>query len=214
KGAVTTKTSFYDYNNPPTQLYGTPEAAEWGLEAKLHSVGPLFEGLDDFVLAQVVSRHDGGPATREEIADPLRQLAEMEARISIAKPRADSLAKALEHGRTLELAAHDFGLSTIAVTGTTRSAPDPRLAGVPEVVGAMFGATPGQVIGPLRALNGWYFARVDRVHPAEMAALDTMRTRLSSEILERRQQQFFSGYMAQLRSQAHVVNHRAGVATQ
>lgn len=213
KGLVTTKTSYFDYNNPPTQLYGAPEAAEWGLEAKLHAVGPVFEGLDDFVLAQVAARHEGGPASREEIAEPLRQLAEMDARISAARPRADSLAAELAHGRSLEAAAHDLGLSTIAVAGLTRVNPDPRLAGVPEVVGALFGTQPGKVIGPLRELNGWYFARVDRIHPAEMAALDTLRGRLSSEILERRQQSFFSGYMLQLRAKAHIVNNRAA-ATQ
>jgi peptidyl-prolyl cis-trans isomerase D len=215
KGLVTTKTSYYDYNNPPTQLYGSPEAAEWGLGAKLHTVGPLFEGLDDFVLAQVVARHEGGPATREEIAEPLRQLAEMEARIDAAKPRADSLAQELAHGRALESAAKDLGLSTIVVGSLTRANPDPRLSGVPEVVGTMFATPPGRVAGPLRALNGWYFARVDRMHPADMAAFDTLRTRLSSEILESRQQSFFAGYMLQLRAKAKVVNNQAGtVATQ
>jgi peptidyl-prolyl cis-trans isomerase D len=214
KGLVTTKTSFFDYNNPPTQLYGAPEAAEWGLGAKLHAVGPLFEGLDDFVLAQVVSRHEGGPATREEIAEPLRQLAEMDARIEAARPRADSLAQELAHGRTLEAAAKDMGLSAIAVGSLSRSNPDPRLAGVPEVIGTMFATPPGHVAGPLRALNGWYFARVDRVHPADAAAFDTLRTRLSSEILESRQQSFFAGYMLQLRAKAHVTNNRAGGLTQ
>ena len=210
KGMVTTKTSFYDYNNPPTQLYGAPEAAEWGLGSKLHAVGPLFEGLDDLVLAQVVARHEGGPATREEIAEPLRQLAEMEARIEAARPRADSLAQELAHGRTLEVAAKDLGLSAIAVGGLSRSNPDPRVAGVPEVIGTMFATPPGRVAGPLRSLNGWYFARVDHVHPADMAALDTLRTRLSNDILQQRQQSFFAGYMLQLRAKARVTNNRTG----
>jgi parvulin-like peptidyl-prolyl isomerase len=214
KGMVTTKTSYYDYNNPPTQLYGAPEAAEWGLEAKLHAVGPLFDGLDDFVLAQVVARHDGGPASRDEIAQQLRQLAEMEARITLAKPRADSVAQEIARGRSLEVAAKDHGLSAIAVGGLSRGNPDPRLAGVPEVVGAMFAAKPGEVMGPLRALNGWYFARVDRFHFADAAALDTMRTRLSSELLEQRQQSFFAGYMMQLRAKAKVVNNRSSAQVQ
>ena len=110
KGLVTTKTAFYDYNNPPTQLYGAPEAAEWGLEAKLHKVSPVFDGLDEFVLAQVTARHEGGPASREEIPEQLRQLAEMEARLTAARPRADSVAMALQHGRSLEAAAKEMGL--------------------------------------------------------------------------------------------------------
>lgn len=214
KGLVTTKTAYYDYNNPPTQLYGAPEAAEWGLEAKLHTVGPLFEGLDDFVLAQVVARHEGGPASRDEISQQLRQLAEMEARIAAMKPRADSVAQEIAKGRSLEQAAKDHGLGAITVTALTRGNPDPRLAGVPEVVGAMFGARPGQVMGPQRALNGWYFARVDRFHPADLASLDTLRTRVSSEVLEQRQQSFFAGYMMQLRAKAKVVNNRAAAQVQ
>jgi peptidyl-prolyl cis-trans isomerase D len=208
KGLATTKTGYYDYNNPPQQLFTTPEAADWGLGAKLNEVSGVFEGLDDFVIVQVVARHEGGPAPREEIAEPLRQIAEMEARVRADRPRADAVAADLAKGASLEAAAKSHNLATFSVASLSRQAADPRLYSTPEIIGALFGAPPGRVVGPLQAMNGWYFVRVDQRVPASAAAYDTLRAQISNEILQRRQQTFFTGYLGELRARAKVVDDR------
>ena len=209
KGLATSKTTFYDLDNTPPMLYTAPEAADWGLGAKAGAVSPVFEGIDEFVIAQVAARHEGGPPSRDQIAEPVRQIAEMEARTASGKGRADSVASALKAGRSLEQIAKERGLTIFTVTGMTRAQPDPRLGAVPEVAGVLFAAPPGQVAGPIQALNGWYFARKDRVIPANPAAYDSVKSQLTTQILTRRQQLFFSGYLAQLRAQAKVHDLRS-----
>ena len=208
KGLVTTKTAFFDYNNAPPQLYSSPEAADWGMGAKLHEVSPLYESPDGFTLVQVVARHDGGPPAREEITDQLRQIAELEAKVAADQPRADAMAAALAKGMTLEAAAKAENLPVMPLTGVTRATPVPQLYSVPEVVGALFAAPPGKVIGPLRGLTGWYFARVERKTPANPAAYDSLRGQISGQILQQRQQTFFSGLVAKLREEAKVSDQR------
>jgi hypothetical protein len=208
KGMGTIKTRFFDQNSPPEELFSAPEVSDWGLRAKLGSVSPVFEGIDEYVVASVAGRHEAGPATKDDLAEPLRQLAAMDLRVDRAKPRADSVASALARGATLEQAAQSVGLKPVAAANMTRSQPDPQLAGTPEVVGALFAAPPGKVVGPIRGIGGWYFARVERRAVADSATFEKNKGQLSSSILTQRQQTFFNSFVNRLLANAKVQDLR------
>jgi peptidyl-prolyl cis-trans isomerase D len=210
KGLATAKTPPFDLASTPQELYGTPEAADWGLVSKPQAVSPVFEGVDEFLIAQVAERHEAGPARKEELGDVLRQLAEMDARVAAARPRVDQISGALAQGVALEDAAKAAGFAPMTLPSLTRAQPDPRLASAPEVIGALFAAPPGRVIGPLRSLSGWYFARVDgRFAPPDSVA-EKMKGEVTSQILQRKQQAFFAGFVSQARDRAKIRDLRAG----
>ena len=212
KGMGTIKTRFYDQNSPPEELFATPEVSDWGMREKVGTVSRVFEGLDEFVIASVAGRHEAGPATRDELAEPLRQLAAMEMRVDRAKPRADSVAAALARGATLEQAAQLVGLKLVAVTNMTRSQPDPQLAGTPELVGALFATPLGRVVGPIRGFGGWYFGRVARRGVADSTTFEKNKGQLSSDVLTRRQQSFFNSFVNALITNAKVQDLRYDTA--
>src|SRR5499427_4078535 len=208
KGLSTAKTGFYDSNNAPPQLFDTPEAADWGLGAKKGEVSPVFEGEDGFVVAQVASQHPAGPPSREEVGDQLGRLADLEHRVDLAKPRADSLVAALKAGRSLEDAAKAVRVTPATLTGT-RAQPDPRLAGMPELLGMMLAAPPGKVVGPFRSSQGWAFARGDGVTAAADTLLnDQLKAQLTTEILQRRQQAFFESYVDKMHQSSQIADLR------
>ena len=207
-GLATFTAGPYDINNIPQQLYETPEAADWGLNAKLHEVSPVFEGPDQFVIAQVIHQEPAGTPKRAEIEQSLRQLAELDARIQLAKPKADAIAQALRQGKPLEVAAGAAGAQPFKLTGTTRVAPDPRITNAPEVVGALFGVKPGQVVGPIETVGGWFFVRVDKLTPADPSGFASQKSQLMTQLLERRQRLFLSAYLAELRQRAKVQEMR------
>lgn len=204
KGLPTSRTGFFDPGTAPTQLADTPEAGEWGFGAALKTVGPIFEGTDSYVLAQVADRHDGGLVPREKLDQTLRQIAEIEARVDRAKPVTDRIAQALAQGRSLEEAAKANGLSAFT-TELTRARSDQRLAISGELVGAIFAAAPGKLVGPVRSPAGWLFARVDRRTPAPTdSTFDKVKSQISSEILSSRQRTFFNDWIGGLRAKARV----------
>jgi parvulin-like peptidyl-prolyl isomerase len=211
-GLATSTTGPYDVNNTPQQLYPVPEAADWGLNAKVHDVSPVFEGPDEFAIVQVIRQSPAGVASRTEIEQPLHQLAELEARVQQAKPKADAIAQALHQGRSLEDAAAAAGLQPVKLTGITRVSPDPRIANAPEVIGALFGAKPGQVVGPIETVGGWFIVRVDQTTPADMAAFAAQKSQLMSELLEKRQRAFLGSYLSELRQKSKVQDLRAEAA--
>jgi len=208
KGMSTFKTGYYDQSNGPQQLLAVPEAAEWGLSAAKGEVSPVYEGGDAFVVAQVAMQHAAGVPTREEVGEQLRLIADAEARVELAKPRADSVVAAIKAGRSLEDAGREVRVTTMPVQ-MTRQQPDPRLTGSPEMIGMLLGAPVGKVVGPVRSSQGWLFARKDAVFaPADSLLNDQLKGQLTNEILSQRQRKFFDGYINQLRSKSEIADLR------
>ncbi|MEO5989807.1 MAG: peptidyl-prolyl cis-trans isomerase, partial [Candidatus Eisenbacteria bacterium] len=208
KGMSTQKTPYFDAAQPPPQLFATPEAGDWALVHKKGEVSPVFEGDDQFLLAQVAAQHVAGAPTRAEVSEQLKQVADLEKRIELAKPKADRIAAAVQGGAALEAAAQSVQLLAFP-TQMTRKQPDPRIAGAPEFQGALWGAKPGQVIGPIRTTGGWFFGRVEAVQAAPDSLYnDAVKGQLTTEILTARQRTFFEGYIMRLRAGADIADVR------
>jgi peptidyl-prolyl cis-trans isomerase D len=208
-GMATSRTAFYDYNNPPQQLVAAPAAAEWGLGAKPGAVSPVYEDLAVFTIVQVAEQKPGGDPPQSEIADQIKQLAQLETRVQISKPQADQAGKMIAGGAKIEDVAKQLKLTTFTVPSMTRAQPDPRLGNFPEVVGAAFASPPGRTLGPIQTLGGWYYVRVDsHVAPTE-AQFDSTRAQLTQEVMTRRQQQFFNSWLAETRARTKVKDFRA-----
>jgi peptidyl-prolyl cis-trans isomerase D len=210
KGLQTFKTGYFDQNNAPPQLAPVPEAADWGLTAKKDEVGPVFESSDEFVIVQCAMQHLAGPPTREELGEQLKLMADAEARVDMAKARADAIAAAIKSGQTLEAAAAAAGLTAVPVT-TNRVQPDPRLAVAPEIIGMLYGAPAGKVVGPVRTAQGWMFARVEGVTATPDSLFnDQVKGQITNDVLSRRQRGFFDGFIEKLRSASQVADLRGG----
>jgi parvulin-like peptidyl-prolyl isomerase len=208
-GLATGKTGYFDYNSVPPELQTIPEAADWGLSAKVGAVSHIVQGVQEFTIVQVAAQRAAGAPAREEIAEALRQIAQVEARVALARPVAEQAGRAIAGGARLEDAARGVtGATVYTVESMSRTQPDQRLAQVPEVVGAAFGAPPGRVVGPIETLAGWYFIRTDRRAPADPAAFDQLKAQITQEIVGRRQQSFFASWLAQLRAKADVKDFR------
>lgn len=209
KGLPTQTSEFYNANNAPQSLFGIPEAADWGLGAKEAAVSPVFEGVDDFAIVQVKVQQAAGIVARDKVGEALRQIATMDARVEKVKAVSEALGQAVGAGQSLEQAAAAQGLPVQRIEGLNRRQPDPRVAAAPEFVGALFGAAPGKVIGPMRGLNGWYLGRLESLAVADTALYSQAKGQISSEILQQRQNNFFNEFLASLRGKAKVADLRS-----
>ncbi|HYM80623.1 MAG TPA: SurA N-terminal domain-containing protein [Candidatus Limnocylindria bacterium] len=205
KGLATTLSGYFDLSNPSPALMDAPEAIDWGMLAKEGEVSPVFRSDDSFTIVQVANQRPAGPATQQDVAEPLRQLADIQARVRVNQPAADRVAQALAGGASLEDAAKAGGATLFTVGGVTRAAAqDPRLNSAPEVVGAAFAVPIGKVVGPIESLTGWYFVRVDRKLPAEPQAFEQLKGQITNEILNQRQRAFFAAWITEERQRAKI----------
>ena len=215
KGLATAKTGFYDLQNTPPQLYAVPEAADWGLTHAKGDVSRVFEDSDEFVIAQVTLQQPAGIPARADMAEELKQIADFDARVERSKPRADQVAAALHSGATLEAAAQAAGLTAIPMT-ISHDQPDPRISRAPELQGALWGAKPGQVVGPIRSAVGYFFGRVNGVAAAPDSLWNNqqVRSQLTSDLVNRRQQSVLNGLIGTLRKDAKLADNRSSSTTQ
>jgi len=207
-GAITSTTGFFGYASPPAELFTAPEAADWAMNAKANDVSPVFEGIDDWCIVQLKKIHEAGPMPKEDIMDQLRQIAEVDLRIDATKAKADQVATAIAGGQSLEQAARSVGGVPFTLRDMTRRRADGRIAGVPQVIAALFAGPVGQVQGPLRGLNGWYFVRVDGRTTAPLDSLEAAKPQLTNDILQRRQQSFLAGWSADVRQGVKIEDLR------
>jgi peptidyl-prolyl cis-trans isomerase D len=213
KGMATGRTGFFDLANIPQVLGATPEAADWALTAKPQAVSPVFQSQDAFYIVQLAELHPGGAMDRKHLDASLRQMAELEARVQMVKPVADRVAQSLAAGRSLEAVAREVGLETFTVANMPLGQVDQRLAVAPDLVGALFTAQPGKVIGPLREPPGWFFARLEGRAVAPMdSTYDKMKGPLVNAILGARQRSFFNGWLGQLQMKAKIQDYRPSEA--
>lgn len=210
KALPTSTSEFYNTSNTPQALIDVPEAADWGLGAKLNAVSPLFEGTDEFAIVQVKVQQPAGIVPRDRVGETLRQIAQVDARVERARTTADAIASGLQSGQPLEQAALARGFAPQRIENLTRRQPDPRVAAAPEFVGALFAGPPGKSIGPVRGLNGWYFGRLEGVAVADTAMYAQAKGQISNEIMQQRQQTFFNELIASLRNKAKITDFRAG----
>jgi parvulin-like peptidyl-prolyl isomerase len=205
-GLVTSNTGWFDANSAPPHLAGAPEALDWAVSAKSGEVSPVFDELEGFMILQKVEERPAGPPPKADVMEQLRQIAEVEARTAAAKPKADLVAQALARGSSLEQSASAAGLSPFKVEGMTRQQPDPRLGDAPEVVGRLFGTPVGRTIGPIQTTSGWVFARVDQKTEPDTAMWNDTRVKgqVTTQILNRKQQEFFTSWLTDLRRRAKV----------
>ena len=207
---ATVKSPFVELGQTPPQLYDVPEAVDWANSAKVGELSPVVVGNDAMVVVQMADRKPAGPAAKDEVKDQLRQLAEMQKRVELSKPAVDRLAQAVAQGQTLEQAAAAAGAQVFTVASLTRMQPDPRLSASPEAVGAAFGAASGRVAGPFEAPTGWFFVRRDALTAADTSKFDAQRRgQLTTQILNTRQQDFFTGWLAGMRGKSKIEDLRS-----
>jgi len=208
KGLSTTRTSYFPFGGTPPELYEAPEMADWAFSAKVGEVSPVVETSQAFLIGQVTDHRAAGPAPKEDVAEQLRQLAEAEARVQAARPRADQIMSAVSQGRSLEDAAKAAGLEAMKVTGMSRAQPDPRLSSSPEAIGAVFVSAVGKVLGPFDTPGGWLITRVDARIPADTTAFNQIKGQVTSDILSRKQNDFMQSWMAEERRHAKIEDLR------
>jgi peptidyl-prolyl cis-trans isomerase D len=146
------------------------------------------QGLNGYVVYQVVARLEPGPAPFESVKEAVaRDWAQDRALASVADAAAALYAAAAESG-DVERAAKDAGASYGETIAFTRDRPAPGLSRDFGVTAAVFDAGVGDVVGPLRTPSGYYVIKVLEKKPADPALYATRGEEYRARLLNERRQ--------------------------
>jgi len=96
------------------------------------------------------------------------------------KAGADALVAKIKGGTGIDIAARVAGLEAATLTGLDKKGYATQTS--PAIANAVFAATRGSVVGPLKAPLGWAIVRIDGIEQVNAKSLDQARAELTSEI--------------------------------
>ncbi|HYK82453.1 MAG TPA: peptidyl-prolyl cis-trans isomerase [Gemmatimonadales bacterium] len=185
-----------------------PDVGVWAFEGRLGETSPVIEGTRGSYVFRVDSLVPAGVPPLTAIRARVVAAARYEKKKAVARARAEQLAAALRDARDLLAAGRARGLPVRKVGPFTRVTPPPELARNPIVLGAAFGLRPGERTGLIADETGFFLLQGLTRTAADSAAWlkqrDQQREALLRPVAQARIQQF----LAALRAQAKVVDHR------
>lgn len=132
--------------------------------------------------------------------------------LDVARTRAASLSAAAQRG-SFAAAAKAAGTDVKTTELITRGSALPDVGVAPAVDDAVFPLAQGAVTEPINTANAIVVAKVVEKATATPEGLETERTRLSDELIQRKRQEFFSAYMTKARARFSVEFNDAALRT-
>jgi peptidyl-prolyl cis-trans isomerase D len=163
--------------------------------------------LRGFVVYQVTAKLEPGPApfdeVKERVAADWRRDRALEA---VAAEAGELYRRAKERG-DLKGAARASGAIYGETPAFSRAAPPGQLGGDYGVALAAFKVPAGQVVGPLRAPEGYYVVKVLEKTAPDAALFATRRDEYRARMLQQRRQLILAEWYRDLVARAHIKNN-------
>lgn len=174
-------------------------------------VSPVFEDRTAFYMMELVSSTPEGTQSLEEARPNIERTLRVEKKVAMAREEAREMAQRAREAGTLEVLEDGDRLLVEEAGPGTRNDFFQGLGVQNKAVGAAFGLDEGEISDPVSWNNNVYLVQTLERIPADSAAfqenLEAQRARLSSQVQQRRLQQWIQG----LREAADIVDRRQQV---
>ncbi len=186
-----------------------PDVSVWAFEAKAGEQSPVIEAERAYVVFRLDSLQEGGIPTFAAARPEAEGRVRLEKKIEVAKQEADRIAAQAKQSGGLAFFTTRPGMSYRAEGPFSRlSAPfrDPAL------VGAAFGAPVGGITGPVTGndMRVSLLQILERT-PADSADFAKNIGTIRAQALQAARQSRVQAYLAELRSEAKIVDNRADI---
>lgn len=184
------------------------DAGLWAFEALVGEISQVIETPRAYYLFRLDSIRPAGAAPFEDVETEVREAARREAKWERVRSLASEIDTQLRSGRELAEVALERLLSFTTVGPMNRVNPPPRVAFLPEVVGASFGLGVGQVSSPVEAGDAIYFVEPISKQLADSSAFGSEMAILRLQVVQEARQERIRRFMLSLRNDAEVIDHR------
>ncbi len=201
-------TGFIERNGFSPQLGDVREAIDFAFEHPAGTLGNPVETSRDFVLYQVIERRKAEVLPIEEALPSARRLVQRSRQHELARAKADSLMAAYRSTGDIAAAARTVGLGVRDTQRFTRKGGIPGVTRDPEVISAAFSLPAGKVSNLIETKSGFFLVRADSLFSVTGPELERQRTAARRNLEFERQRQVFQNWLAELRADADVQDHR------
>ena len=191
-----------------------PSASAWAFSgSKVGETSDLIDAPDAYYLVRLDSLTLGGQQTLDEVKGDIRRSLAADKRVEKLIPAAQAISTAAASG-TLEAAAANAKLTVEKSKPFARVELVQGLGQFTQAIGAAFSVPIGKVSPPVAANDAMVVLRVDSRTEASKTAFDAQKVQQRSGLTQQLKQQRVEEYMASLRDNNKVEDHRVKVMSQ
>ena len=191
-----------------------PSASAWAFSgSKVGETSDLLDAPDAYYLVRLDSLTLGGQQSLSDVKEDIRRRLAADKRIEKLIPAAQAIASAAASG-SLEAAAANAKLPVEKSKPFARVELVQGLGQFTQAIGAAFSVPIGKVSPPVAANDAMVVLRVDSRTDASKVAFDAQKLQQRSGLTQQLKQQRVEEYMASLRENNKVEDHRVKVMAQ
>jgi parvulin-like peptidyl-prolyl isomerase len=191
-----------------------PSVSAWAFTAKVGETSDLIDSDDAYYLARLDSLSPGGKPTLASMTSDIRTQLTLQKKLDLLALKAAQVSNAYAKGQPFDAAAKAAGLTVEHTPMFSRVTPVPGVGQANEVIGAAFGLTIGAVSDPVSTQDAVYVIKVDRHVDADRAAWQKQKDQQRTQLLQRLRQQRVQDFLADLRQNAKIEDHRKQIEQQ
>lgn len=186
-------------------------APDWALdpETLVGDLSQFFENATGFHVFELLGRQEEGIAPLADVSRTIRQTLVAEKKKERARERAQELVEAIDQGTSLEEAAARAGAQVEVSELFRRGDFVPGLGQGTEAVGAAFGLPVGGTSGVVDTGDGVAIIEVVEREEAARDGFEEVKQTLLEQLAFERTQEYVQSWLAALREEATVEDHRA-----
>ncbi|MEP6780817.1 MAG: peptidyl-prolyl cis-trans isomerase, partial [Gemmatimonadaceae bacterium] len=188
-----------------------PSVSAWAFNGtRVGETSDLLDSPNAYYLARLDSLTPGGDQPLSEVKDEIRRRLAAVKRIDKLMPRALAIATAAKSS-SLEAAAATAKLTVEKSPPFARIDLVPGLGQFTEAIGAAFSVPIGKISPPVRSVDGLSVLRVDSRTDAQRPAFEVQKGQQRGQLTQSLRQQRVQEYLAALRDNHKIEDHRVSV---
>jgi peptidyl-prolyl cis-trans isomerase D len=174
------------------------------------AVSPVFENREAFYMLEILRESSAGYLSLDDVRGEIESLLRTQAKRARVMEEARGFREEVEQGSaTLESLAERLGTEARTVGPFTRMETVPGLGARNSAVGAAFGASEGEVAGPVRSGNQVILLRVEQRIQPDRQAWEDQKELQRAQVTEQLRQERLELWIDGLREITRIVDGRA-----
>lgn len=191
-----------------------PGASGWAFSgSRVGETSDLIDAPDAYYLVRLDSLTNGGQQTLAEVKEDIRRRLASDKRVEKLRPLAEAVSMGAQQS-SLEAAAAQAKVSVEKSQPFARVELVPGLGQFTQAIGAAFTVPVGKVSPPVQANDAMVVLRVDSRTEASKPAFEAQKGQQRGQLTQQLKQQRVEDFMANLRENNKVEDHRTKVMAQ
>ncbi len=185
-------------------------APEWAFHdsTQVGEISPVYETASGFYVFELIERIPSGVLPFAEAEAAIRRRLIREKKLETARWQAESWAKELERGRSLEDLAAEHNLRLQTSPQFTRVDFVPGLGQADPVIGSAFGLSVGEITGPIESQGQLYFLELLERVEASREVYQAQKENLRAQVTAQRRQSSVDEWLRDLRERSDIEDWR------